>query len=66
MSGKKGSTHLGWDSKPKIVNCLMTLWKNDYNVKKSARELGMTHQYLRWVCIRAGKKPGGKPGKRRV
>ena len=62
MSGKKGAIHKDWHTRPHIVECLGALSKNNNNVKRTARELQMTHQQLRWIAIRAGIKPAGKRG----
>ena len=52
--------HKDWESRSHIVECLQVIKRNNNNIKKSARELSMTHQQLRWIAVRAGIKPGGK------
>jgi Mor family transcriptional regulator len=59
MAGKKGSLHSGWEDKVHVKECLEAYITYQGNCKKAARHLEMTHQYLRWIWIRAGLKPKG-------
>lgn len=59
MAGKKGSLHIGWKDRVHVKECLEAYITYHGNCKKAARFLEMTHQYLRWIWIRAGLKPKG-------
>jgi hypothetical protein len=59
VAGKKGSLHLGWEEKIHVKECLEAYVTYEGNCKKAARHLVMTHQYLRWIWVRAGLKPKG-------
>jgi transposase-like protein len=59
MAGKKGSSHSGWEDRFHIKECIEAYKTHQGNCKRAARHLQMTHQYLRWVWIRAGLKPKG-------
>lgn len=59
MAGKKGSLHTGWEDRVHVKECLDAYVTYKGNCKKAARFLEMTHQYLRWIWVRAGLKPKG-------
>lgn len=59
MAGKKGSLHSGWENRTHVKECLEAYTEYLGNCKRASKFLGMTHQYLRWVWIRAGLKPRG-------
>lgn len=59
MTGKKGSLHSGWIDQKHIRECLEAYVTYSGNCRVAAGELNMSHQYLRWVWVRAGLKPKG-------